>query len=63
MSVLYAPQTTPVLAAMTAARKEREKRFGAPPRYNIAKPKPSPGLIAMLFARLRLWWERVRNRP
>ena len=35
MSILYAPQTTPALAAMTAARKEREKRFGAPPRYNI----------------------------
>ena len=42
MSILYAPQTTPALAAMTAARKEREKRFGAPPRYNIAKPKPAP---------------------
>lgn len=31
-------------------------------QHEIQSRKPSPGLIAMLFARLRLWWERVRNK-
>ena len=42
MSILYAPQTTPVLAALAAARKERQKRIGAPAPYNITRPKPKP---------------------
>lgn len=42
MSILYAPQTTPVLAALAAARKERQKRIGTPAPYNIVRPKPAP---------------------
>lgn len=45
MSVLYAPQTTPVLAALAAARKERQKRIGAPPPFNIFRPKPRPAYV------------------
>ena len=48
MSILYAPQTTPVLAALTAARKERQKRIGAPPTFNIFRPKPKPTYVPLV---------------